>query len=73
MDFDPDVPGIHHHLRLCRRRMCYVNEQMLPEIAMDVDGFAEAPAGGWRRLPRRARDQSLPQSDLLKWPLDHLG
>lgn len=42
VDFDPDVPGIQPiTYGSVVVSMCYVNEQMLPEIAMDVDGFAE--------------------------------
>ena len=44
VDFDPDVPGIQPiTYGSVVVSMCYVNEQMLPEIAMDVDGFAEEP------------------------------
>ena len=42
IDFDPEVPGVqpitHGSLVMS---ICYVNEQMFPEIAMDNNGFAD--------------------------------
>jgi len=44
IDFEPDVPGVQPiTFGSIVMSICYVNQQMLPEIAMDGNGFADEP------------------------------